>query len=332
MSVRVQLQFRDLTETRADIEHDLRRSTIQDGVDRSRTHLNSVLIYPPTAEAIQHRRIECAALLRDSASENGTAVSTRMEISLLGDLPKRFSAIDIDLQDRFFEDVAQAVASALSTSLLSLCVHRDEKELHAHAIIGALDDFGAPLTKAKRFTFLSEIHALVAGIAWKYLASAERGIFEKEGRSNRPDDLSFADGLVDHSSGRTIEELEYLYRRLQAAIRRAKAEQEASELARQKAERARREEEAKVRSAAAHVLWLEERMLAIEKEFAKRQMLLDQVTKTIIARKPALLAACALEDRSTGTSIDDDQIKENIPQDEVVADENRHTDTSGPTL
>lgn len=158
------------------IRHDLRRGPQPAYVNKKRSHLNRVLIEPPSplnmAVICESRRN-----IRDTerAIKSNAAISTLGVITFGSDAAKMFEALTPEQQDAAFREVAEAVADRLSTSLHALVVHLDESTIHAHYQLAAFNRFGEPLSKATRPAVMSELQDITAEIMARHCPGIERG-------------------------------------------------------------------------------------------------------------------------------------------------------------
>lgn len=158
------------------IRHDLRRGPQPEYVDADRAHLNRILIEPLPPG--QMRSIcEDRRALRDTqrAMKSNSAVGTRGVITFGAEAAQLFEQLSPDQQDAAFQEVAQAVADRLATSVHGLVVHLDEATIHAHYQLAAYNVHGEPISKTTRPKVLSELQDITAEIMARHCPGIERG-------------------------------------------------------------------------------------------------------------------------------------------------------------
>lgn len=114
-------------------KHDLRDpSATPEYVDTSRGHLNSIIIEPPTAEAVR-AEISANRLAAGQKKLQADARTTIAGILTFGvDAQPIIENLSKTDQNALFKRIAQRVAREASRPLLGLVVHRDESAIHAH--------------------------------------------------------------------------------------------------------------------------------------------------------------------------------------------------------
>ena len=158
------------------IRHDLRRGPQPDYVDAERRHLNRIIMEPLPPG--QMRAIcEDRRALRDTqrAMKSNAAIGTRGVITFGSEAAQLFEQLSPDQQDAAFQEVAEAVASRLATSLHGLVVHGDEATIHAHYQLAAYNVHGEPISKTTSPKVLSELQDITAEIMAKHCPGIERG-------------------------------------------------------------------------------------------------------------------------------------------------------------
>ena len=190
MAVSVRLEHRDVNGTTADIRHDFRIGRIPKYVDQDRSCLNSEILRGPTPHTM---RAECVKLRELTPKirkmRSNAAVSTRMIVTFGKGLQPHFDALDVQMQDQIYTEIAETVVDRVATSLLALVAHRDETAPHAHGQMLAVNKFGVPVSKVATPTVMSELQDIAHQIALKYLPMCERGT-KKADRIERGDDPS----------------------------------------------------------------------------------------------------------------------------------------------
>lgn len=156
--------------------HDLRRGPQPAYINKKRSHLNRVLIEPPSPRNMA-AICESRRNVRDTerAIKSNAAISTAGVITFGSEAAVLFEALTAEQQDAAFREVAEAVADRLSTSLHALVVHLDESTIHAHYQLAAFNRFGEPLSKATRPAVMSELQDITAEIMSRHCPGIERG-------------------------------------------------------------------------------------------------------------------------------------------------------------
>ncbi len=223
--------------------HDLRDpAQTPDYVDRSRSHLNSVLIEPPDptelrAEIAQHRTAAGQQKLRADAQ---TVV--RGVITFGTDAQPKIEALTREEQDRLFERVATEIARESGHPLIGLVVHRDESAIHAHYMLRGyrLDEQGKERPWRKTRAEMSRLQDIAAAVPEVKALGIKRGtpkaerIAKGEDRSkvihrtvrqlhqDLPKELEQARKATEHDKATLQAELEKITAELEA--QQAKAE------------------------------------------------------------------------------------------------------------
>ena len=156
--------------------HDLRRGKQPAYVNGDLTHLNRVLIEPPTPGVISKICTE-RRKQRDTqrAMKSGTNVAYVGMITFGIEAQAIFKALDDDAQDAAYLEVGRAVADRLNTTLEGLVVHNDETAPHAHFTLPAYDLDGQPLTKSVKHATLLAVQDDLAEIMSRHAPGIERG-------------------------------------------------------------------------------------------------------------------------------------------------------------
>jgi len=223
--------------------HDLRDpAQTPDYVDRSRSHLNSVLIEPPDptelrAEIAQHRAAAGQQKLRADAQ---TVV--RGVITFGTDAQPKIEALTREEQDRLFQMVAIEIAHESGHPLIGLVVHRDESAIHAHYMLRGyrLDEQGREHPWRKTRAEMSRLQDIAAAVPEVKALGIKRGtpkaerIAKGEDRSkvihrtvrqlhqDLPKELEQARKATEHDKATLQAELEKITAELEA--QQAKAE------------------------------------------------------------------------------------------------------------
>lgn len=145
-------------------KHDL-RERVPDYVDKSRSHLNRVLISPPSAKDL---RAECE---RRCAINGRRGLQRNAAIGIRGIITFSTDAVlpdDTEIMDAHFRNTAKAIADKIGTTVAGLVVHLDESRPHAHFLLHNYGLNGLSVGRKLRPRTLSEIQDL-AGECWKDL-------------------------------------------------------------------------------------------------------------------------------------------------------------------
>jgi hypothetical protein len=163
--------------------HDLRLAQRQpDNIDAARTHLNSVIIEPPSArELVERVRAWRQAAGKASTLRKDAVVAVAGIITFSADAQPVVDALTAEAQDEQFLRIAQAVAVTLDAELIGLAVHRDEHATHAHFELLGVDHLGNPVSKKLNKMQLRQLQD-VAGVATAPLGIT-RGVRVRDRRS-----------------------------------------------------------------------------------------------------------------------------------------------------
>ena len=158
------------------IRHDLRRGPQPDYVDTDRANLNRILVEPlPPSQMraiCENRR---ALRVTSRAMKSNAAIGTRGVITFGSEAAQMFEVLTVEQQDAAFQEVAQAVADRLATSVHGLVVHGDEATIHAHYQLAAYNMHGEPISKTTSPKVLSELQDITAEIMARHCPGIERG-------------------------------------------------------------------------------------------------------------------------------------------------------------
>ncbi|MFG1479828.1 plasmid recombination protein [Xanthobacter sp. V4C-4] len=316
--------------TNGERAHDLRLGKQPGYVDADRTHLNRKLI--PTMPGGEMRKIsdarrEASDIPRQRKVSQSAAVSTVGIITFGTEAQPWIEALPVELQDRLFRDVAEAVAQRLNTSLHGLVVHLDETAIHAHYQLAAVAYDGRPVSKVATPSVTSELQDIAAKVAQHYEPRIERG--------HRKRDRLAAGAKYSEVVHRTVKELHQdlpleadalraqladLERQMGEAQdtvsknerRAAEARQKAEKWAEttEKAEKARKNVETydrRARTAEANLSTLTERMEGILQKLADADATLKQTAKQtaeqVRLREQAQTQKERIEDEITALSV-----------------------------
>lgn len=186
MTVSVRLEHRASARAGGARRHDLRLGRIPKYVDRSRTHLNSVLIRPllegELKEIVQTRRTGKKRKLRADA-----AISTNGILTFGREAQPIINALPVEEQNRLCRLACEKVSEELNTELTGLVFHRDERAPHCHFQMPAWNRVGKPNSKVVTPKIAARLQDIV-GEVFSHLGIS-RGK-KKEARIEDGDDLS----------------------------------------------------------------------------------------------------------------------------------------------
>lgn len=156
--------------------HDFRSGTLPNYVNKERVHLNRILMPMRPLPEIQRENAELRKKAgRQRAMKSNAAVITSGIITFGREAARMFESLPPAKQDAAFEDLAQAIAAQLDTSLESLVVHLDETTIHSHFTVRSYTSAGLALSKAAKRGTMARLQDLAAEIMQKYEPGIERG-------------------------------------------------------------------------------------------------------------------------------------------------------------
>ena len=156
--------------------HDLRIGAQPGYVDAARRESNRTLMDyagPAGLQALCETRRAQRIVKRRMKSN--AAVATRGIIGFGHEAARLFEALTPEQQDAAVQDLAQAVATCLQTTLHGLVLHGDEATIHAHFVLAAVDLTGQPLSTATRPALMAELQTLAAEVIARHCNGIERG-------------------------------------------------------------------------------------------------------------------------------------------------------------
>lgn len=156
--------------------HDLRIGPQPKYVDAARRACNRTLMAyakPADLRAVCAARREQRIVKRRMKSN--AAVATRGIIGFGHEAAQLFEALTPEQRDAAFQELAQAVADRLKTTLHGLGSHGDEATIHAHFVLAAVDLDGQPLSTTTRPAVMAELQSLAAEVMAKHCPGVERG-------------------------------------------------------------------------------------------------------------------------------------------------------------
>ncbi|MFG1481052.1 plasmid recombination protein [Xanthobacter sp. V4C-4] len=203
-AISTRIEARSQAGTNGERRHDLRLGKQPGYVIADRTHLNRKLI--PTLPGTDMRKIcdarrEASGISRKRKVSKSAAVSTAGIITFGAEAQPWVEALSIDVQDRMFREVAEAIAQRLNTSLHGLVVHLDETAIHAHYQLAAVAQDGRPVAKIATPSVTSQLQDIAATVAQQYEPRIERG--------NKKRDRLAAGAKYSEVVHRTVKELHH---------------------------------------------------------------------------------------------------------------------------
>lgn len=133
--------------------HDMRGpGSVPNYVDRSRLHLNSVILLPPSPdtladECLRRRQTRTDLKRKAKSLKSDAAVAIVGLISFSHEAQPLVTSLSIEEQDALFLQSATDIAEQYKTTLAGLVVHRDESAIHAHLTLTGYDLKGNPVSK-----------------------------------------------------------------------------------------------------------------------------------------------------------------------------------------
>lgn len=156
--------------------HDLRIGPQPEYVDGSRSHLNRVIMEPPTAPEMR-RIVEERRALRETArslkANAGIAV-----IAVIGfgtEAARLFSQLTQEQQDKAFLEAAKRIADIANTTVVGAVLHLDETSIHAHLSLVGYDLDGLPLSTTMKRGMLTKFQDVLAEVMAEHCPGIERG-------------------------------------------------------------------------------------------------------------------------------------------------------------
>jgi chromosome segregation ATPase len=156
--------------------HDLRDGPQPEYVQASRSHLNRIIIKPPTAPEMR-RIVEERRAQRDTSralkSNAGIAV-----VGIIGfgiDAAQLFGQLTPAQQDKALLAAGHAVAAQANTTMEGLVYHLDESTGHAHVSWCGYDLDGVPLSSTMKRGMLTKFQDVLAEVMAEHCPGIERG-------------------------------------------------------------------------------------------------------------------------------------------------------------
>jgi predicted nucleic acid-binding Zn-ribbon protein len=268
---------------RADAERRLK--LIPNYVDKTRCHLNSVLVPTmrgPALRAICEERRAQRETKR--AMKSNAAVSTSIIITFGKGVQDRIEALPAEVQDQAFREVMEKIAAELNNTVSGLVVHRDETAIHAHGQMPGYNLDGTPNSKVMNPEFHRNMQDWAAEIWQRYEPTVVRGKPKSE-RIARGDDAA-------QIFNRSVKELhadlpaEIDAKRAELADVQADLDKQAKRLTKAHADLEKAISESGAESAKADKA--RKRASTYEKRAEKAQSEVDRLTKEIDGKQAAL--------------------------------------------
>lgn len=156
--------------------HDLRIGPQPDYVDPTRSHLNRVLIEPLSGLDL---RAICETRRSQRETKRGMKSNAAVVISGIitfgHDAQPIFEALTPAQQDAAYQEVAEAVAARIGTTVSGLVTHGDEAAGHAHFQCPGVTLDGLPVSKFAKREALRDIQTIAAEIMARHAPGIERG-------------------------------------------------------------------------------------------------------------------------------------------------------------
>lgn len=175
-AVSVRLEPRTMSKAKGTRRHDFRIGKLPSYVKKNRVHLNRTLMSMRPLPEIKRENAELRKKAgRQRAMKSNAAVITSGIITFGREAARMFESLPPAKQDEAFEDLAQAIAAQLDTSLESLVVHLDETTIHSHFTVRSYTTAGLALSDAAKRGTMARLQDLAAEIMQKYEPGIERG-------------------------------------------------------------------------------------------------------------------------------------------------------------
>jgi len=156
--------------------HDLRIGPQPDYVDASRSHLNRIILEPPTAPEMRKLVEE-----RRAQRETSRALKSNAGIAVIGiigfgiEAARLFAQLTPEQQDQALVSAGHAIAAEANTTMEGLVYHLDETSGHAHISFCGFDLDGAPLSSTMKRGMLAKFQDRLAEIMAEHCPGIERG-------------------------------------------------------------------------------------------------------------------------------------------------------------
>jgi len=156
--------------------HDLRIGPQPEYVDSSRSHLNRVIMEPPTAPEMRRIVEERRALRETSRSLKANAgIAVIAVIGFGTEAARLFSQLTQEQQDKAFLEAAKRIADIANTTVVGAVLHLDETSIHAHLSLVGYDLDGLPLSTTMKRGMLTKFQDVLAEVMAEHCPGIERG-------------------------------------------------------------------------------------------------------------------------------------------------------------
>ena len=157
-------------------KHMLREMPIPKYIDQDRMHLNSVIVKPKAAaelRAICNDRRKKRETKR--ALKSNSAIGFEGIITFGKEAQGDFDKLTVEEQNAAYQEIAEAIAERVNSTVTGLVAHRDETAPHAHFQMPGFDLDGHPLNNTIKRGVTSEFQTIAAKVIKRHVATIERG-------------------------------------------------------------------------------------------------------------------------------------------------------------
>lgn len=156
--------------------HDLRLGPQPAYVDGSRSHLNRIVMEPPTAPEMRKIVEE-----RRAQRETSRALKSNARIAVVGvigfgiEAARLFAQLTPEQQDKAVLEAGQRIAEIANTTMVGAVIHLDETSTHAHLSFCGYDLDGVPLSSTMKRGMLTKFQDVLAQVMSEHCPGIERG-------------------------------------------------------------------------------------------------------------------------------------------------------------
>jgi predicted nucleic acid-binding Zn-ribbon protein len=156
--------------------HDLRIGPQPDYVDTSRSHLNRIILEPPTASEMRKIVEE-----RRTQRETSRALKSNAGIAVIGvigfgiEAAQMFGQLTPEQQNKALLAAGHAIAAEANTTMEGLVYHLDETSGHAHVSWCGYDLDGVPLSSTMKRGMLTKFQDRLVEVMAEHCPGIERG-------------------------------------------------------------------------------------------------------------------------------------------------------------
>lgn len=156
--------------------HDLRIGPQPEYVDDNRSHLNRIILEPPTAPQMRQIVEE-----RRAQRETSRALKSNAGIAVIGvigfgiEAARLFAQLTPEQQDKAFLEAGQRIAKTANTTMVGAVIHLDETSTHAHLSFCGYDLDGVPLSSTMKRGMLTKFQDVLAEVMAEHCPGVERG-------------------------------------------------------------------------------------------------------------------------------------------------------------